>query len=383
MTPAARIAAAIEVLDQVLEGTAAEKALLGWARRSRFAGSKDRAALRDIVFQCLRCRRSYAAMGGSLTGRGLVRGFMSDTGTPEADIFGATRHAPPVLDDPPLTPWDNLSEGDQADLQDWVYDRLCAEYGSQARMIAQALRQQAPIWLRVNAQRTDSAAVSRNLSDAGFEIQASKDVPTALQVTRPARGLANLDAAQAGLFEFQDLSSQRAIAALGDLHGVRVLDFCAGGGGKALAMAAAGASVTAHDRDPRRMKDFSERAKRAQVHINTSSLADLKGQSFDLVVCDVPCSGSGAWRRSLETKWTLTPTDLTDLIDLQRGIAQTAVGFMKPEGRLSYMTCSLFSAENAEQAEWIDAHLPVSKTLAHQMIPLDGGDGFFVSIYQG
>jgi len=382
MTPAARIAAAIDILEQVLTGQAAEKAFLAWSRRSRFAGSKDRAALRDIVFQCLRCRRSYAAVGGGLSGRGLVRGYISEIGQDEVDVFGNGRHAPDVQDDPPLTPFDALSEGDRCDLQDWVLDRFRQDYGNDAIAIARSLRDQAPVWLRVNAQRATPEGVLAALADAGFDAEAADDLPGAIQVARPARGLVNTQIAQDGLIEFQDIGSQRAVAALGDLTGLSVLDYCAGGGGKSLAFAAAGASITAHDRDPRRMSDLAPRAKRAQAAIRQKTAADLERALFDVVACDVPCSGSGAWRRAVDTKWTLTPDQLSDMVAIQRQIVEAALQYVKPGGRLVYMTCSLFALENIAQAAWISETLQIDLIEQQQMTPLDGGDGFFVAVFQ-
>ncbi|MEM6728001.1 MAG: RsmB/NOP family class I SAM-dependent RNA methyltransferase, partial [Pseudomonadota bacterium] len=176
-----------------------------------------------------------------------------------------------------------------------------------------------------------------------------------------------------GLAEFQDIGPQRAVAALGVTPGLRVLDFCAGGGGKSLALAALGAQVTAHDSAPSRMKDLAKRAARAQAAVRLGLEAGVP--PFDLVVCDVPCSGSGAWRRAVEGKWQLTPEALAGLVELQRSIVAEAAAHLRPGGRLAYMTCSLLKAENEEQALYFSERYALQRM--YQFTPLDGADGFF------
>jgi 16S rRNA (cytosine967-C5)-methyltransferase len=165
--------------------------------------------------------------------------------------------------------------------------------------------------------------------------------------------------------------------------GSRVLDYCAGGGGKSLALAAAGwGPVTAHDADPRRMSDLPERARRADVVIDRVAGPALKAAGpFGLVFCDVPCSGSGAWRRQPEAKWTLSPEALGRLCGLQAEILDAAAPLAAPGGRLAYVTCSLLRAENEDQVAAFIARAPGWRVLLQRRwTPLDGGDGFGLSI---
>src|SRR5690606_20696234 len=161
------------------------------------------------------------------------------------------------------------------------------------------------------------------------------------------RRIARSRAYLAGLVELQDLSPQRAVAALGDLSGATVLDYCAGGGGKALALAAQGAGrVVAHDAKPARMADLPARAERGGAAIELAAGAGARPVRFVLVVADVPCSGSGTWARDPDARWRLGPGDLAQLAGVQAEILDAARACLHPGGRLAYMTCSVLRAEN-------------------------------------
>ncbi|MGR3436831.1 MAG: RsmB/NOP family class I SAM-dependent RNA methyltransferase [Shimia sp.] len=372
MTPAARNAAAIEVIDAILGGVATEKALLSWSRRSRFAGSKDRAAVRDIVFAAARRRASAAAMGGEMSGRGIVRGLMAQEGIPDGAVFGAGGHAPPAWPDaPPRRAYASLDRADRLDMQPWVLSILDDSFGRQATDIAMELRERAPVWLRVNAARATPGDVIAHLAADGIEAMPDARAPHALRIIGTPRGLVTHPALADGLAEFQDLSAQMACDALGDVAGLRVLDFCAGGGGKALALAARGARVTAHDADPARMNDLIPRARRAGAAIEIATDIRTLPRTFDLVVCDVPCSGSGAWRRSVESKWRLTPDALTSLRGVQDEIVGRARHFLAPGGRLVHMTCSLLPIETQLEIDGL-----LAEHEATVLNPLNASDGF-------
>ena len=185
-----------------------------------------------------------------------------------------------------------------------------------------------------------------------------------------------------GEVELQDAASQAVSDVLiKELDGGTVLDFCAGGGGKALALAAGGASaVTAHDIDPGRMKDLPNRAERAGVNI---TITDTPKGPFDAVLCDAPCSGSGAWRRQPEAKWALTPEALTGLTKTQDAILDQAMVHVAPDGCLAYATCSLLTVENNERADaFLARHAGWKETTRMRLTPLNGGDGFFIAIFR-
>ncbi len=379
MTPAARLDAAITILDRILSGTPAEQTLTSWARASRFAGAKDRAAIRDHVFDVLRCKRSCAHLGGAETGRGLILGLLRSTGQDPNTLFTGQGHAPAPLTgaearhDPAPMP-----ELVALDSPDWLAPALRASLGSEFASVLQALRQRAPVFLRVNTARVTRTDAIAALHEAGIGTKPHALATTALEITANPRALRQSAPYRDGLVELQDAASQAVIAALPPLEGARVLDFCAGGGGKALALAARGATVTAHDAHPQRMADLPARAARAQTRI---TLSEAPEGLFDLVLTDVPCSGSGAWRRSPAGKWTLTPEQLSQLHQVQAGILDRVAPLVRPGGWLAYATCSLLDSENGAQiAAFLTRRKDFRPTQTHRFTPLEDGDGFYLAL---
>ena len=377
MTPAARLSAAITILDRILAGTPAEQALVNWARASRFAGSGDRNAIRDLVFDALRCRRSFAALGGGMTGRGLILGGLRADGAEAELLFSGEGHAPAVIG--PEDAGREPQDFEIADLPDWLGLTMKADLGDRFGPITQAMRHRAPVFLRVNLRRATLAQAIAILAEDGIECAPDPLSPTALSVGAGARKIATCRAYTDGLVELQDVASQAVIDALPLSDGMRVLDYCAGGGGKALAMAArARIALFAHDASPGRMRDLPVRAKRAGVKV---TLTDAPKAPFDLVLADVPCSGSGSWRRAPEGKWLLTPDRLDALVKIQAQILKDVSALVRPGGWIGYATCSLLDAENSAQiADFIKENQGWSCELQRSLTPLDGGDGFFIAL---
>ena len=373
MTPAARISAAIEVLDRILDGQPAEQSLLRWSRSSRFAGSGDRAAVRDLVFDALRRRNTLAALGGGLTGRGLMIGALRADGRDPGEMFTGEGHAPD-----PVRP-DELPDGLEAsDLPDWVRPLWQRSLGSDADAVEAAMQQRAPVWLRVNPLRATREVAIAALAEEGIETVAEV-LPTALRVLSNERKLAQSSAYREGLVELQDLSPQLACAALPVVAGMRVLDYCAGGGGKALAIAgmADGLAIAAHDADPTRMADLPARAKRAGAQVQV--LTNARGE-FDLVIADVPCSGSGTWRRTPDAKWRLSRQRHSELVELQKQILDRAASHVAAGGHLAYMTCSLFDDENGQQIENFFRNNHFTSIQQSLWTPLTASDGFYLAL---
>lgn len=369
MTPAARVSAAIEILDRILAGEAPEQALTHWGRGHRFAGSGDRGAIRDHVFDVLRQRRSLAALGGAEDGRGLMLGWARARGE-EAVLFTAAPHAPGLATTEARAP----SAAEALDLPDWLLP-LMADLPDLPGLAA-ALRSRAPVFLRANLARTTRDAAALCLREEGIQTRPHPEVETALEVIDGARKIQASEAYGQGLVELQDAASQAVVLGLGPLSGLRVLDLCAGGGGKSLAMAALGAKVTAHDAHPRRMADLGPRAARAGLRIATTATPEAE-PPFDLVLADVPCSGSGAWRRDPMGKWSLTPERLAEIGAIQAGLLARAPSLVKPGGVFAYATCSVLSVENEAQV----AAAPPSLTLieSRRFWPGPLGDGFFLA----
>ena len=377
MTPAARLQAAIEILDRILAGAPVEQALTNWGRGNRFAGAGDRYALRDLVFDALRCQRSFASLGGGLTGRGLVLGGVRARGLEEAALFTGIGHAPaPVTDEMCRVP-----VGDEAlDVPDWLAAALRESLGAQYGAVMAAMRLRAPVYLRVNTARVTVAEVAVALAAEGIAAHSVSWVNTALEVTDNERKLQRTDVFLSGLFELQDASSQAVIASLDLGPGTRVLDYCAGGGGKTLAMAARGAQVDAHDIHAHRMTDLPRRAARAGAEVRIVQDPAISGP-YDVILTDAPCSGSGSWRRDPAGKWSLTADRLADLVRVQAGILDRCRAWLRPGGVLAYATCSLLNAENEAQIEgFLIRHAGWHLLRAHKFSPLQGGDGFFVAL---
>lgn len=382
MTPAARVQAAIEVLNDILKGTAAEKALIGWARRSRFAGSKDRRAVRDHVFQALRSRRSYAALGGALTGRGLMIGLLRSENVPLETLFSGEGYGPAPLTDEERTGVTVADPDAEWNLPDWLIEKFQSSMGNAALGQARALTKRAPVMLRVNLSKTNCFDAIDLLASEGIVAQQNSVADTALLVSEGAARIAASEAYRSGFVEVQDGSSQAATVLLEVPEGAKVLDYCAGGGGKTLALAARyEARWFAHDAAPERMCDLASRAERAGVTVTELATDALEAEApFDLVLCDAPCSGSGTWRRNPDAKWALTAERLEELVALQAEILDRAAELLSEGGRLAYATCSVIGAENDGQIESFISRNTGWSCLSQKHWPVsDSGDGFFLA----
>jgi 16S rRNA (cytosine967-C5)-methyltransferase len=379
MTPEARIGAAAEVLELILAGEPAEKALTSWGRRSRFAGSKDRAAVRDHVFDALRCKRSFAVLGGGLSGRGLMIGLLRSEGRDPAQVFTGQGHAPAPLTEQEAAGGSVPEGADALDLPDWIVPELQASLGDPAPL-AQVLRSRAPVMLRVNLRKSSVSKAVAQLAADGIVAAPVSVSPTALLVSEGARRVNGSAAYLQGMIELQDGASQAVVDRLPLRDGMRVLDYCAGGGGKTLAMAGrARAEFFAHDANPRRLKDLPVRADRAGVSIKLLENSGLSGAGpFDLVLCDAPCSGSGAWRRSPEGKWVFDASALAELTQIQDEILDQAQGLVAQNGVLAYATCSVLRAENDARVDaFLARHPDWDLQWSQQWFPGPEGDGFF------
>lgn len=380
MTPAARLSAAISVLDSILAGQAAEPALSGWGRANRYAGSGDRAAVRDLVFEALRCKRSFAALGGSLSGRGLVLGALRAADAEGAALFTGEGYAPA-----PVSPQEagRAPEALEAlDCPDWLAPALRESLGARFEGEMQALRQRAAVFLRVNLLKGSREGAQRMLLAEGIATEFVQNVKTALKVLDNARKISVSKAYLEGFVELQDAASQAVVLEIPWREGMRVLDCCAGGGGKTLALAARGQSVLfAHDAAPRRMQDLPARAARAGVAVSLLEKIDPSAR-YDLILADVPCSGSGSWRRDPQGKWALNPERLTALLALQASIIDRMAPLVAADGVLAYATCSLLQAENESQTAGFLARHP--GWILHndrRFYPSDGADGFYLAIF--
>ena len=385
MTPAARLQAAIEVLDEVIAsardvGPPADTIVTRYFKQRRYAGSKDRRAVRELVFRAIR-----RVAERPQSGRNAILGLVEDE--PElAGLFGQPRGPDPI------------GEGEQAAspaaVPAWLIPELSplvgeGEWG--------ALLERAPLDLRANIARASRDDLLDQFDDAN---------PTALSPwgirLREGSRIDDHPAYASGLVEVQDEGSQLIAVACQPQDGLRILDLCAGAGGKALALAAAApaASILASDSNRARLSKLEPRAERAGAQVETrllnpprelDELSDWRAAG-DIVLVDAPCSGSGTWRRNPEGRWRLTPDRLARLVESQSRLLGIAAELVKPGGHLVYAVCSLLSREGAGQiAAFLDSHSSwISEDPAiaggrsdgaGQLLTPghDGTDGFFVA----
>ncbi|MEM9270168.1 MAG: RsmB/NOP family class I SAM-dependent RNA methyltransferase [Pseudomonadota bacterium] len=385
MTPGARVSAAIEILDEVFAGSPAERTLTRWARGSRFAGSKDRAAVRDFVFDGLRRRRSLGHLGGSDSGRAVMMALLADQDP--GSYFSGEGFAPAPLSEDErarlVGTRDTTDFATRFDIPDFLEQPLKDALGARVEDVLKAQQSRAPVDLRVNTLRASVGTAEEALAEDDIVSERLPQAQGALRVTDNARRIQNSRAYLSGMVELQDLSSQIVALKAEARPGMTVLDYCAGGGGKTLALGAqmeGRGRLLAHDINPGRMKDIPHRAARAGLRvdtIDTRALPSLAG-ACDLVLVDAPCSGSGAWRRNPDSKWKLTLETLERLTQIQADILRRASAFVRPGGRMVYATCSLLEMENTHQIDEFLAAQPKWERRSQVLLtPVDAGDGFF------
>jgi 16S rRNA (cytosine967-C5)-methyltransferase len=379
-----RLAAAIEILGDIeARHRPVSEALKDWGVSHRFAGSGDRAAIGNIVYDALRWRSSSAWLIGEGTPRAIVLGMISRHWrlTPE--------HITRALEDdphgpPPLSPneTERLSSVDladapdhiRADVPEWLAPKFERAFGPEWVEEGAALALRPPLDLRVNRLKADRAKVSKAL--AKFGATETPFSPDGLRIT-PTEGdrrhpnVQIEPAFQKGWFEVQDEGSQIAALMVGARPGEQLLDLCAGAGGKTLALSASMANkgqIVATDRDRARLAPIFDRLKRGgtrnvQVREAGAPLDDLEGR-MDVVLIDAPCTGTGVWRRRPDAKWRLTERALADRISEQTALLASAARHAKPGGRLVYVTCSFLPEENEDRIAAFAAANPAFRIVA-------------------
>lgn len=389
MTPAARIQAAIELLDEIIHaarqnGAAADTLIARYFSTRRYAGSKDRRAVRELVYAAIRRAGEVPE-----NGRAAIIGL----GESDPDLlphFTGEGHAPlPIGDGEKGAPYGIAPS--------WILDKLKASGIGEEEW--PALLSRASLDLRVNRLKATRDEVQEQLPEA----EILKDVGDGLRLP-VGSSIEQSPVYRDGLAEVQDAGSQVAAILAAAEPGMAVVDLCAGGGGKTLALAAMMANqgqLIASDTDRGRLSRLSPRAERAGASIietrllnpgkELELLSDLKEQA-DRVLIDAPCSGSGTWRRNPEARWRLTPERIARFADMQSRLLEIGAAFVKPGGRLTYITCSLFDEEGAEQIQRFRAShpdwQPVSPETSYgrhhgdgiRLSPFrDSTDGFFIA----
>ncbi|MEP3420879.1 MAG: RsmB/NOP family class I SAM-dependent RNA methyltransferase [Erythrobacter sp.] len=390
MTPSARVQAAIELLDAILEaakvkGAPADRLISEYFKARRYAGSKDRRAVRELVYRAIRLCGPRPASGRAA----MLAVARHDKEV--APLFDGSTHGPPAIGDDEKPAKTGIAVN-------WLAAKLTAS-GVDPET-ARSLLDRAPLDIRVNALKAHRDTIE--LPEEGEPLSAT----SALRFPSGT----NIDqwpAFREGLIEIQDHGSQWVCEAVGGQSGEVIVDLCAGAGGKTLALASRlknSATLIAADTDKRRLGNLAPRAARAGAGVDHTVLLDpgreLEALSpwlgkADRVLVDAPCSGSGTWRRNPEGRWRLDKTELERLTKLQDHVMDTGAQLVKPGGFLVFVTCSVLDEEGAHRVdEFINRHpgwhaipatIPVGvpRGKGTRLTPLrDGTDGFFVAILQ-
>ncbi len=431
MTPAARLTAVLELLAEIdAQSRPADLVAGAYLKARRYIGSKDRKAISERVWGCLRRRARLdwwlASQDQPATPRGrlLADLVLHDRLQPDdiARQFTGGAHGPGTLAPQEWALLQALKGRDlfhhdmpawvRGEYPEWLEPKLAAVFSDRLAVETGAMRDEAPVDLRVNRLKADRATAQAALAAEGLTAQPTPLSPIGLRL--PARVMLSAQAAfRDGLVEVQDEGSQ-ILALLTDARpGQAVADYCAGAGGKTLALAACmdnKGRLVACDVHQARAERASQRLRRAGVHNVTRRLLEgdtdkwVKRQagSFDRVLVDAPCSGSGTWRRNPDAKWRLTPQGLAEVTAVQRRILDRAARLVRPGGRLVYATCSLLAEEDEAQAEaFLAAHpdftllsvaelwpgtvggiCPVNGPYLRLTPAVNGTDGFFAAVFE-
>ena len=417
MQKAARLSAAIEILADIeTRRRPAADALKDWGLSHRFAGSGDRAAIASLVYDSLRRKASASWLMGEATPRAvllgslrLARGFDIEA---IAALCNGERFAPEPLGDAERKALTGNSLADApahvaGDFPDWIEGSLGNLFGESLVAEMVALSARAPVDLRVNTLKVERDAVLAELGHWSPAPTPHSSIGLRIALGEDGRGpsVQSDPAFLEGRVEIQDEGSQLAALLAHSAPGETVVDLCAGGGGKTLALAAAMENkgrLLATDADPRRLAPIHERLRRAgaeaEVRTPRGKADPLEGldAAADLVVVDAPCTGTGTWRRNPDAKWRLRPGSLSLRVSEQAKVLDRAAWLAKPGGRIAYITCSVLPEENddaigaflhrhrgwtVEPPETAADAAPMRATrYGVQMTPLrTGTDGFYVA----
>lgn len=382
MREPARLQAAIELVDAVIEavrteGAAADTLIQRYFATRRYAGSRDRAAVRAYVYAALRFTADMPA-----SGRAAFLGLAEQEHPELLSLFDGSAHAPlpPQADEPRATP---------SLLPAWLVPAFRQRFGDRFEVEARALMERAPLDLRINAlHTTDVATITAQIPNA----VPIDGLPLGLRLMKPV-ALDMHPLLRQGVVEIQDAASQYCVQLADARPHQKVIDLCAGAGGKTLALAASMRGqgyILATDIDRQRLSAMTPRLANSGAANMISRrlldpgkeremLADVAGQA-DLVLVDAPCSGTGTWRRNPELRWRLTPERLQRFVQIQRRLLQLASELVKPGGRVVYSVCSVLDAEGGAQADHAIEQFGWTEEARAELSPATHGcDGFFVA----
>jgi len=428
MTPSARLLAAIELIEEIeaTNGRPADAVANSFFRERRFIGSGDRRAVSDRAWGVLRARRRLAwwleRAGAAASPRLLVAASLLLEGWAFSGVeqgFSGGQFAPAPLATPEknvLRPLEGhtidhpqMPEPVRLEIPDWILPALAERFGGDLHAEMDAMAEPAPLDLRVNLLKATRPEAQAALAGEGIEAHPTPLSPWGLRIAH-RRAVTSGAAFQTGAVEIQDEGSQLVAALVGAAPGMRVADWCAGAGGKTLAIAMTMENrghIVACDVNEKRLEGAVKRLRRAGIHNVERHLttegdkwAKRRAQTFDRVLVDAPCTGTGTWRRNPDGRLRLSESDLAELVPKQARILDAAERLVRPGGRLVYATCSLLPAENERQIEaFLGRHgdfrviplsqawdLPAAQPCVDPYLSLTprghGTDGFFGAILE-
>src|SRR5436190_23797479 len=380
MTPAARLSAAIELIETIdAQRVPAAKALKEWGTAHRYAGSGDRAAISGLIWDVLRRRASSAWLMDADTPRARVLGMMRLERGMDVEAIAALcdggRFAPAPLEEAERAALTSRSLDDApahvaGDYPEWLDAHLTSVFADDRVAEATAMASRAPLDLRVNTLKAKREKVASSLKHLGARPTPWSPIGLRIVLGADARnpGIHSEEDFVKGAVEVQDEGSQLAALFSAAKPGEQVIDLCAGAGGKTLALAAmmgGKGRLIATDHDKRQLAPIYERLSRAGVHNadirapkgDSDPLADIRA-SADLVLIDAPCTGTGTWRRNPDAKWRMRPGALEVRLKDQAEVLDRAAALVKSGGRITYITCSVLPPENGAQVRAFVARHP-------------------------
>ncbi|WP_417318067.1 RsmB/NOP family class I SAM-dependent RNA methyltransferase [Emcibacter sp.] len=426
MKDAARIQSVIELLDRLAhsfseDGASADVLLRQYFQSRRYAGSQDRRAVSGLYYQIIRHWGGLLEVCGGFSSRKMTLAGLLYIQKAETnhirELFSGQTHGPEVLSEEEEGFLEKISGQNFSDVlyPEWMDAGLQARFGENLNKAMQAFNKRAPMGLRVNSLKSSREKVRKAFIDLDIDVRDGRWAESAVIIDNPLQ-IRDLPLYRDGHVEIQDEAAQLAMELADIQPGQQVMDYCAGAGGKTLAAAAFmqnKGQIYALDVNKSRLNELKPRAKRAGAHVIQTLLLGHRAAKrekqleqhigkIDRLLLDVPCSGSGTWRRNPESKWRLTPEKLEEYVNLQKELLAEAWHYVKPGGRLVYMTCSVFGQENEQQIDDFLASIPEAGLLNYKdfirgespqsLSVLDGAlqlsphehncDGFFVALLE-
>ena len=394
--------ASIVILKNILNGCNANKAVNDWSKSNRFAGSSDKFLIRDLVFSGLRRKKScffvFKKFGLPQDSRCIVIITVNELGYDIQQFFTSSKYGPKKLNhvekEAIIAQKALLKKSknfEKYDFPDFLENDLKSSLGIFFESFLEFSKFRAPLFIRINKIKTSLDLVEKKLNFENIKTKRLVNIKDSLQILDNHRKIKNSHLYKNGFFEIQDVSSQSVVNFIFENlklqdNKINVLDYCAGSGGKTLALASClkgNGNFFAYDLYSFRMKKLNERLIRNGVKCSVLKEDDIVKRKFffDYVIVDVPCSGSGTWRRNPELKWDLNKNKLKQILSAQQRILLAASNLINNNGKIAYITCSVLDIENINQVNFFLDINKNFKIVKEKKIFCDfGGDGFYVAI---